>query len=213
MIIYDPIDGYVLEKQIEYMPRTCFIMTQLSTPIPGVIKRIRKTVAKTLANHSIGWVDAESETTGKDFLDKIWNFIIRVPMGIAIIEENMPSNTLSNIFYEVGLMQAYGKETLVIKTEKATVPSDLNRNEYVEYKRGFNSKLISFVSGVLKRSDHFERIADSIDDNPLLAIDYLRRAYLISGDSNLKNKAIDVFNNSSITGRARNSVENLLIDF
>jgi hypothetical protein len=61
--------------------------------------------------------------------------------------------------------------------------------------------------------DYYETIADQLDRNPLLAIDYLRRSYLITGNSKLKRKAKRLYKEASIEDRAKNSVEKLLLDF
>lgn len=50
-----------------------------------------------------------------------------VPLGIAFIHHEMTAKTLSNIFYEVGMLHAYGKECLIIKTQGTEVPSDFVR--------------------------------------------------------------------------------------
>jgi hypothetical protein len=57
------------------------------------------------------------------------------------------------------------------------------------------------------------RIADQLDKNPLLAIDYVRRSYLISGNEQLRKKAKKLHKEAAVGNRARNSVEQLLVDF
>lgn len=61
------------------------------------------------------------------------------------------------------------------------------------------------------QADYYASIADQLENNPLLAIDYLRRAYLISGEEGLRVKAREMFEEASIEGRAKNSVERLLV--
>ena len=127
MILYKPTDGDVQLTKIEYRPNTCFIMTQIGKPVPVNIQNIRSKLTKYLKKIKMNQLDAGDIVTGKDFLLKIWKVIVSVPLGIAIIDENMSPNTLCNIFYEIGIMQSLGKETVVIKTEKANVPSDFVR--------------------------------------------------------------------------------------
>ena len=41
----------------------------------------------------------------------------------------------------------------------------------------------------------------------------LRRAYLITGDTSYREKALEIFKEAAIQGRAKNSVEMLLVNF
>jgi hypothetical protein len=125
----------------------------------------------------------------------------------------MSPQTLSNIFYELGLMQAYGKEILVIKTKDAIIPSDLVRTEYIEYGSGFQTDLDKYFDTFFSIPGYYEEISELLEQNPLLSIDYLKRAYLIAGDEKYRTKAEFIYDNASIEGRAKNSVEALLIKF
>lgn len=139
----------------------------------------------------------------------------QVPLGIAIIDDAMSPNTLCNIFYEIGLLQCMGKETVVIKTEKAKVPSDFVRTEYINFDAKFEDTINRyFDTTYFKLPEFFETTASQLDRNPLLAIDYLRRAYLISGDDRLRNEAASLHAETlAVVERAKNSVEQLLVDF
>ena len=212
MILYSPNNGDVHTNHIKYRPRTCFVMTKLGEPVSEEVLDIRTSLESILKKYEIECIDAESVVTGKDFLTKIWNLIVSVPLGIAIIDHEMTSSTLSNIFYEIGLMQAYGKETLVVKTKKATVPSDFVRTEYIEYGKHFEGKMQKFFQTFFDLPDYYDSMANELEKNPLLSIDYLRRAYLITGNNNYKMKAERIFS-ESVEGRAKNSVEALLAKF
>ena len=63
------------------------------------------------------------------------------------------------------------------------------------------------------QANHYELVADQLDKNPVLAIDYLKRAFLISGDDRLRAKADELVRNEGLSGRARNSVELLAAAF
>lgn len=106
MIYYKPTDGEIQTTPIESRPRECFLMTQLGEPVPEQVSQIREEIRKILADFKYGLLDANSKVTGRDFLIKIWKFIIGVPAGIAIIHQDMKPQTLSNIFYELGMMEA-----------------------------------------------------------------------------------------------------------
>ncbi len=214
MILYNPADGIVQQTKIKYRPKTCFIMTQLSKPIPPKVTKIRRRLREILTGNNLKEIDAESVFTGKDFMLKIWQLLVSVPLGIAVINETMSPNTLCNIFYEVGMMQALGKETVVIRTDKAKVPSNLVRTEYVNFDSDFEENIKKYFQTTFwELPDYYETIADQLDRNPLLAIDYLRRAYLIAGNNRLKKKAKRLLREAAVEGRAKNSVEQLLVGF
>lgn len=188
-------------------------MTKLGRPIPKEVNKIRSHLSKILVDYDISLIDANDEITGKDFLLKIWHIILGVPLGIAILTEDMSHQTLSNIFYEIGLMQAYGKETLVIKTKGTKVPSDFVRTEYIEFATGFKKKLKKYFKKYFSWASDYEFYSELVENNPLLAIDYLKRAWLISGENAYRQKAMEMFQEAAIEGRAKNSVEMLLVDF
>ena len=93
-------------------------MTQLGGERTEELNTIIECLYTQLKSHRYSYKDANSLVTGKDFLDKIWKISLSVPLGVAVVTEEMSNNTISNIFYELGLLTALGKETIVIKTSK-----------------------------------------------------------------------------------------------
>jgi hypothetical protein len=213
MIFYRPIDGDPHMGRIEYRPRTCFVMTKLGHSVPREVNRIRSNLTKILIDYNISLIDANDVRTGRDFLLKIWHIILGVPLGIAIITEGMSRKTLSNIFYEIGLMQAYGKETLVIKTANTEIPSDFVRTEYIDFAAGFKREIKKYLDKFFNWASDYEFMSELVEKNPLLAIDYLRRAWLITGESAYRQRAMEIFQDAGIEDRAKNSVEMLLVAF
>jgi hypothetical protein len=110
MISYSPIDGEVYSKTSIFRPRTCFLMTKIGNPIPEEIVEIRENIQKILESKNYNLIDANTFITGKDFLLKIWQLLLSVPLGIAIINEELDQFTMANIFYEIGLMQAVPRQ-------------------------------------------------------------------------------------------------------
>lgn len=213
MIFYRPTDGDAHTANINLKPKTCFIMTQFKEPIPIIIPVIEEKLREVLENHNFRYIDANSFITGKDFLIKIWKLILEVPIGIAIIDKEMSLETLENIFYEIGILQSYGKETLIVKSKNTKIPSDFVRTEYIEFDELFEEKINKFFDSLSEQAEHYEIMADQVERNPLLAIDYIRRAYLITEDSRLIEKKQELLEQIAIKDRAKNSVEMLLIDF
>ncbi len=214
MIFYSPINGDVQTTKVVYRPRTCFLMTQLGGDIPDEVEEIRDVLLQVLKVHRLELIDAASEVTGKDFLHKVWQMIVSVPLGIAVLHKDMPTKTQCNIFYEIGMAQALGKETMILKTKDAQIPSDFVRTEYISHDQRFTESLHKYLESFFKQASYYESVADQLEENnPLLAIDYLRRAFLISGNESLRDRVNGIFDSIDTGERASNSVEILLADF
>jgi len=188
-------------------------MSQLRKPVPENQIVIRQRLSEFLEAHDYNEIDADSSLTGRDFLAKIWTMVFQVPIGIAIITRQTTRRSLANIFYEIGLLQAYGKETIVIKTRDTTVPTDFVRTEYLNFDDDFEDRLNKYFTFVSSLREHFDMMAAQLQNDPLLAIDYLRRAFLITGESSYREKAQLLYSKSRRRRRATNSVENLLVNF
>lgn len=214
MILYKPTDFNVSTSPVIYRIRTCFLMTQLNDKQPEILLKAKKELCKILSNNNLEFIDADSHTTGKDFLIKIWNMVISVPIGIAIIHEGVSSQTMANIFYELGWMQALGKETLVIKVGDVKIPSDLIRTEYVQYDAKFEKHIIAYADSLSANADYYMSLANQLENNPLLAIDYYKRAFLLTGNEYIKAQAREICDKNKICNkRSKSSVENLMISW
>lgn len=184
-------------------------MTRLGKPIPQEIIEVRNSVTKVCENFNFIVIDASTQITGRDFLLKIWKQIAATPLAVGICHEKIPPKTQSNIYYELGIAQAMGKETIIIKSPNVDIPSDFVRTEYVEFNLDFNKSFSTYLNGLNNQAGHYELIADQLESNPVLSIDYLKRAFLISGDATLREKARRLLLESGLEGRAKNSVEQL----
>jgi len=213
MIYYSPTDGDVQARRIDYRPRTCFLMTKLGDGTPPIIETIRGQLQEILTTNNITTIDAETIVTGRDFLTKIWRLLLGVPLGIAVVYKGMTPQTLANIFYEIGLMHAYGKETLLIKTKGTRIPSDFVRTEYIQFGNDFAGRVGKFLAAFFALEEYYETMATQLERNPLLAIDYLRRAYLISANEECRAKTRVIVDAAGLNQRAKDSVEMMLADF
>lgn len=209
MIFYNH-DREVITDFITYLPRTCFIMTQLGSPLPNKLKQIRQDLCSELKKRNISELDANSSIKGKDFLSKIWRQVLGVPMGIAIITEDMKISTISNIFYEVGVLNALGKETIVIKSKEFKIPSDFIRTEYIEYDEDFKEKINKFLDEIEELADHYDLMGDSLEANPVLTIDYFKRAYLINGNPIYFKKVKELLEKEKFDSQTKFGIKNFL---
>lgn len=213
MICYRPHDGDVASRPTTYRPRNCFLMTGLGPNNPPLLLNIIDELRGFLRLREIDLIDANTRVSGRDYLNNIWNLAYSVPIGIVVLHEEMSETTYANIFYELGIMQALGKETLVVRIPNAKIPSDLVRTQYVTYGPNFQHEINSFIDGVFEQANYYINLSRHLENDPLLSIDYLRRAYLICGDDEVRQEARTVFDNSGLQGRAKLSVEALLVNF
>jgi hypothetical protein len=205
MIFYNH-DREVITEFPRSKPRCFFLMTQLGEPLPDKVIEIRNKLKAQLKKRSIEIIDAESYISGKDYLGKIWKMLFSVPCGIAIVCEKMSASTISNIFYEIGILNTLGKETIVIKTKAYKIPSDFVRTEYLVYNKNFEKKINKFLNTFFDLADHYDKMADSLELNPLLSIDYWRRAYLITGNGKYLDKAKKMFKNNDFDPQSKHFI-------
>jgi hypothetical protein len=213
ILIYHP-DGSPSQEPLKSKPRTCFLITRLGSPMPPQAMEMRKSITKICECYGYKVIDASTEVTGRDFLFKIWKLIATTPISIAISHEDFPLATIMNIYYELGIARTMGKETMIVKSVQAIHPSDLVRDEYIEFnKKNFNANFSKFLAHVDQQAEYYEVMAEQLENNPLLSIDYLKRAYLITGAKKLKKKALSLSKNANLESRAKNSIEMLSVQF
>lgn len=213
MIIYNPLDGLTIPHQIRSQPKNCFLMTRLGSPVPPMVDAIRVAVEKCCQRFDYKVIDARARVTGRDFLLKIWRLIASAPLSVGILHEDIPQPTQANIIYELGVAQALGKETVIIKSAGAEVPSDLIRTEYVTFDENFDANFNAYLESIHEAAEYYELVADQLEKDPILALDYLKRAFLITGHIQLRNKANDIVAAAGLEERAGNSVEMIAASF
>lgn len=213
MIYYSPVNGDVLQEPVQWRPKTAFIMQQLGTPVPKAVGDARRSIDQALKRAGWSAIDASAEVTGQDYLAKIWKLILACPVGIALVHKDISASTLANIFFELGMLQAYGRETVVVRIGDASIPSDFTRSEWIPTGPTFKKQLGQFIAGLADRENYYRRMSELVERNPLLAIDYLRRATLLSGDADLRQRARRILDESGIGERSKASVEQLMLEF
>jgi hypothetical protein len=213
VIIYSPMDGDALTSPIPSNPRHCFLMTRLGKPVPRGINEIRRSITEVCNKANYKVIDASSRVTGRDFLLKIWRLIASAPLSVGICHEDIPPKTQANIYYELGIAQALGKESIIVKSPGSETPSDFVRTEHIEFDARFTANFATYLESLVEQANHYELVADQLDRNPVLAIDYLKRAFLITGDNQLRNKAQKLLSEPGLNSRAKNSVELLAVAF
>lgn len=213
MIFYSPLDGDAVVNPIKSLPRNCFLITRLGVPRPKSVDDIRKAISRCCKNVNFEVIDANARVTGRYFLLKNWHLIAATPLCVAVIDDDLPDATKANIFYELGVAQALGKEALIVRGKTAAVPSDFVRSEYITFDPNFERNFAQYLRGLSEQAEHYEVVAEQLDRNPILAIDYLRRAFLITGNDELRRRAKEILKGAGVDSRAKNSIEQLAAAF
>lgn len=213
MIIYSPVDGDAITSSVPSNPKKCFLMTRLGVPKHPEVQLMNQAVKRCCRVVGFTVIDANSRVSGRDFLMKIWKLVASTPLSVGIVHEAIPAATQANIFYEIGVAQALGKETVIVKSINSEIPSDFVRTEYIVFNKRFERVFGKYLKGLSDQAAHYETVADQLERNPILAIDYLKRAFLITGDRKLKTKAKMLLKEADVGTRAKNSVELLAASF
>ncbi len=214
MILYDPLGGFVASGKITSKSRHCFLMTRLGKPISPKIQALNKKITQICKDKNYAVIDASSIVTGRDFLAKIWKTIAAVPLAVAVLHEDMSEETRANIYYELGVAQAMGKETVVVKSPGVNMPSDFVRTEYIPYDKNFTNNFKSYLKNMIDDvAPSYELMGDQLEKNPVLSLDYYRRSFLISGDEKLRRKARQLIKDNDFNLRSKNSIEATLSNF
>jgi hypothetical protein len=96
---------------------------------------------------------ADDMFSTKPFMDKVWAGICNARLILADCTERNP-----NVFYEIGIAHAIGKQVVLITRSARDIPSDITQFEYIQYDQdpvavdALIDKLRTFLTS------HFERI-------------------------------------------------------
>jgi hypothetical protein len=86
-------------------------------------------------------------------MEGVWGDILRA--GIVIAELSTPN---PNVFYELGLVHALGKDTIVLKEKAVKLPADFGGTLYVEYVAGDKKKARNDLQAQLETWKKQEKI-------------------------------------------------------
>lgn len=212
-----PNSGDECHKRIKPLPKTAFLIISYSGE---KFREIENTIVKTLKEKDYQVILAKDIKQSRNLLCKICQTIRSTPIGIIVYTEDTPKRSLPNIFYELGLITAFGKEPILIKSKKAKIPSDLHGLEWIEFER-----LDELAENLSMTIDHLEEIANYYLDRAYIceeagdtynAVIFFERSYLLNpkkeilheldkireelkkekeGDSTLSRRLIDEINN------------------
>ncbi len=65
-----------------------------------------------------------------------------------------------------------------------------------------------FLKATQEQAEHYEELSELLENDPILAMDYLKRAFLITGNKNYQLSVKNILKTIDTDGRAKNSIEN-----
>jgi len=107
-------------------------------------------------------VDAMSIRHTTDNYCKICELILSCAFGVALITEKTEEETLRNIYLEIGLMKAFGKEVLILTDNRCKIATDLvgkGSQRYSNYDE-LQQKVHEWLNILIKEQAHVRRMAE-----------------------------------------------------
>jgi hypothetical protein len=103
-----------------------FVIMPFSEPWSDVV--YRKMIEPALRSAKMDCARGDTTVRVGDLTTNIWNEILRA--GLVIADISVPN---VNVFYELGLAHAIGKDVLLLKKKDKTLPADFGGAHYYEY--------------------------------------------------------------------------------
>lgn len=133
---------------------------------------------------------------------KICELILSSAFGVALITENTPKTALPNIFLEIGLMIAYGKEILILTDSLENIPSDLSGKEVIVFKSDEELKksIEKWSKEILKQIKYWNKLAriSLYAKDYEKTFEYLKRAVMFGDFEDALSELMAMLENSLI---------------
>jgi hypothetical protein len=189
-LVFSPLAETILESAPKrLLPKHAFVMRQLGQP-PDIDRRMTELVIEEFKARDFEIVDADASTGGKDFLERILDLIRATGFTVAIFSHETRATALANIMLELGFAAMCGKPLVIVKSQSAKAPSDLNRTDWIVYdaeqEEAFRTKLRQAAKDICRLVEHENTLlkvaleARSMDC--AIAFERAIKGYLISGD-------------------------------
>lgn len=179
-------------KVIVPSPRTAFIMAPSKQKTTPELRQVIDKVESVLSEHSFDHIEGAELVDYGDYLCSICKSILACPVGIAVSSVDIPADTLSNILWEMGLMQGFGKPVILLAHQRRGLPSDFARHFVIFFKhRGYVNKFGALLESLIAREGYY---SDTLGDLAFEAGDYEKAgkyyqdAYLIGEDARTLDK-------------------------
>ncbi len=179
-------------KHIDLRPGNVFLMTPSKSKRSTELKRVISRISSELRRQELTPLDGCSLVDLGDTLCKICSTMQGCAMGIGFYHPDLSADTLSNIFWEMGINQGWGRPVLLIANKKEDLPSDFTRDFCIffennrQYIRKFKDLIVSFK----QREQYLNTLADEaiLRADYEKAFKYYQDAFLIGGNRQILTK-------------------------
>ena len=200
MILICPNARNECQKRITSVPKRCFLIisdaeNSIKNNVNGTKLKdksiLRQKIDDVFLSFGYSVIDAMSVPESGDNYCKICELILSSAFGIAVITKNTPEKSLKNIYLEIGLMKAFGKEVIIITDDRHNLASDLlgkGNLEFVDYS-DMQNQLKDWLGKFNKESIFFTDIAGSFfnDNDYEQSFEFYKKAIMYGDDTAITN--------------------------
>jgi hypothetical protein len=192
-MIICPLSQDECSKRIILRPKTAFLMTPSKTKRNDALKRVISRISSELQRQGFDFLDGCSLVELGGTVCKICSTMQGCAIGIGFYHPDIQADAVSNIFWEMGMLQGWGRPALLVATKKEDLPSDFTGESCIFYEDNnrYISKFRDLLTGFKEREKYYvEILADEAirTADYEKAIKYYQEAYLISGNRQILNK-------------------------
>jgi hypothetical protein len=195
MLIWCPDHLCECAKTIIPKPKTGFFMFSTREDT----RKLRSKITATFGSKGIGLINAMARTGSDDNYCKICEQILSSAFGVALITKNTPPESLNNIYLEIGLMRAFGKETLILTPDLKLITSDLAGKGVLPYENEdvMQQKILNWIDQIPNKihdyNTHAEIALDEFNDYEKF-FDYSKKAIMFGDFTTPIDRLNAVFN-------------------
>ena len=192
-MIVCPLSSDECSKRILLRPKTVFLMTPSKTKRNIALKTVISRVSSAVRRKGLSPLDGCTVIDLGDTLCNICSTMQGCAMGIGFFHPEVPADALSNIFWEMGMLQGWGRPVLLVATKKEDLPSDFTRDFCIFYETNpqYIKNFSELVQSIKEREQYYINIlaGEAIQTADYeKAIKYYQEAFLISGNRQILSK-------------------------
>lgn len=192
-MIICPLSYDECSKRILLRPKTAFLMTPSKSKRSTKLKAVISRVSSALKRKNIRPLDGCTLLDIGDTVCNICSTMQGCAMSIGFYNPQVPADALSNIFWEMGMVQGWGRPVLLVANRKEDLPSDFTRDRCFFYETDLHyiKNLTEIVQAIKDREQYYVNILanEAIQSADYeRAIKYYQEAFLINGRRQILSK-------------------------
>jgi len=137
-------------------------------------KVVLRNIIKSLSDLSYEPIEGSRIVRHGDYFCSICQTAQGCALGVAMVYDGLPVSTISNIYFETGIMQGFGKPVILFADKRKNLPSDYIRHYAIFYNsKDYLSKYKSLLEDIAKLP---ENVYECIGQFAFKAGDYEKAA-------------------------------------